>query len=188
MAYTLKLQETLDALNDIEHPLAESFAKALCGVGAAMAAALAVSAGVEAGETNEDLFVATPFFPVYRGQPLPDALAGYDAPSEWEAAAQETELPDAPDVGKVQVGAEFLTEEGFVLLDGEDGEEDELQAALALVPLSSWGEDSAGFYANQVTAAFVKRWGPDDSPSEIWVTDAEATLVGRDCQYFTRVR
>lgn len=184
MAYTLKLEETLQALRDLDHPAVPAFVKALEGVGAAMAEILAGLAGVEAGETLDDLFIATTFFPVHRGQPLPEALDGYDAPSEWEAAAQDENLPDAPDaLGSTRVGEDFKTEAGYVLLDGEDGEEEELLVALALAD-----PDKLGVPADDVMAAFVLRVGGlEATPTEVWITTDPASLAGRDVQEFTRV-
>jgi hypothetical protein len=91
-------------------------------------------------------------------------------------------LPKAPDaLGSMRVGEDFKTEEGYILLDGEDGEEEELLAALALAKL-----DDLGVPPDDVMAAFVKRWGQDDT-SEVWITTDENTLCGRDVQPFTRV-
>lgn len=87
MAYTMRTDEILEALQRANHPAAADMQRQLEALTAAMAGALAAQHGIERGEATFEgvAFAGTccTFKPGHEGQPLPECMEGYDAPSEW---------------------------------------------------------------------------------------------------------
>ena len=87
MSYQMKLDEMLEALQSVNPEQAAIHVRALCAVGDSMAFALSVALDIRAGETTMQgvafAGICCPFNPKHEGQPLPDALDGYDNAEEW---------------------------------------------------------------------------------------------------------
>ncbi len=101
MSYTLKTDELLEALQQDGDPTAPAFQKALEGLADAMAQRLADRHQVGVGEASFEgvAFAGTActFHPAYRGQPVPDAMRGFDNLEEWQPFAEGLREPVAGD-------------------------------------------------------------------------------------------
>lgn len=92
MSYQLKIDKVLEALVASDHPQAPQFVSAIEEATLAAAKALAEHLGIMAGDTTFDGMAfagtCTPFFAIYRGQPLPAVFKenGFDNAEEWGPA------------------------------------------------------------------------------------------------------
>lgn len=93
MAYILKTDEILEALQSIEHPRAASYLAQLEALVDNMASDLGQALGINAGSATFEgtgfAGTAAPFRPAHPGQLLPDAIEHYDTASEWDADSDE---------------------------------------------------------------------------------------------------
>jgi hypothetical protein len=85
MAYQLTISEMLEALRVAGAPKeARRFEKAIEAISTAMAETLADKVGIDCGDVTDGCgMFAAPFYPAHEGQPLPDALEGFDNSEEW---------------------------------------------------------------------------------------------------------
>lgn len=98
MSYQLKLDEMLDALCNSGHPQAEQFKRLVEATADVLASALCHQLDIECDTASFQgtAFAGTcvPFRPKHVGQSLPEAIANYDDPEEWE-----TPCPDCKGLG-----------------------------------------------------------------------------------------
>jgi hypothetical protein len=89
MAYQLKLDEMLDALCNSGHPQALQFTQLVEATADILSSALCQQLDIEceAATFQGAAFAGTcaPFRARHAGQALPDEIAHYDDPAEWEA-------------------------------------------------------------------------------------------------------
>lgn len=88
MAYILRTDEILEALQTIQHPRAADYLAQLEALASCMASDLGQALGINAGRATFEgtgfAGTAAPFRPAHPGQPLPDAIESYDTATEWE--------------------------------------------------------------------------------------------------------
>jgi hypothetical protein len=101
MSYQLKLDEMLEALTAIKHPMAAEYIKRTEELANGAATVLALSLGIKAGVGSfEGLgFAGTcvPFFPANPGQDLPQVFAEYEFDTEDEWYGYDPEDRDVPE-------------------------------------------------------------------------------------------
>jgi hypothetical protein len=96
MSYQMKIDEMLDCLADIPgidtaplirevEALADKLADAIC-------AATGTTHGTASFQGVAFAGTCVPFFPAYRGQPLPEPFQ-YDNAEEWEESMRDPDLP-----------------------------------------------------------------------------------------------
>lgn len=95
MAYVMKTDEILEALQVAGHPDGKALQAQLEALVNVMAATLAQSQGIECGrasfEGTDFAGTACTFRPAYQGQPLPDCMESYDNAEEWGEGADLAE-------------------------------------------------------------------------------------------------
>lgn len=88
MSMQLKLDEMLDAMKWMNHPQFADFEAKAVDLANEIAKALADELPVEAGEASfqgmDFAGLCVPFQPLWKGQPIPEPLIGYDDEG-WEA-------------------------------------------------------------------------------------------------------
>jgi len=84
MAFQLRIEEIISALQEINHPKARSLTVSLEELGSLAAKELCTALDIIPGEATFDLgFVAASIYAKHEGQRLPAALAHYDDADEW---------------------------------------------------------------------------------------------------------
>lgn len=84
MAFQLRIEEIISALQEINHPKARFLTIALEELGTIAVRELCSSLNIVPGEATFDLgFVAAPIYASEEGQALPAVLAHYDDQDEW---------------------------------------------------------------------------------------------------------
>jgi len=84
MAFQLRIEEIISALQEINHPKARSLTVSLEEIGSLAAKELCTALDIIPGEATFDLgFVAAPIYAKHEGQRLPAVVAHYDEPEEW---------------------------------------------------------------------------------------------------------
>lgn len=87
MAYQLRLDEIVEAMQRAEMPEADTYQAVIERLGTVMAKSLAAKIGVECGEVTYDCgFFGAPFMPDFDGQALPDEIKGLDDEHCWGEA------------------------------------------------------------------------------------------------------
>lgn len=87
MSYQLKIDEILEGLVNCKHPCAEYHIKAVEAVTNVAARALAQKLDILWCEASFEGIgfggTCAPFYQKYEGQPLPEAIEGFDNEEEW---------------------------------------------------------------------------------------------------------
>lgn len=85
MAYQLRLDEMLTALESTGAKIAPELMQKLNALGDELGQAVAAHFGVVAGKANHDCgLTCVPFYPTHDGQPLPAGLQDYDCEEEFQ--------------------------------------------------------------------------------------------------------
>jgi hypothetical protein len=125
MSYQLKLDEMQEALSNCGHPQADAFERALCSIGEAMAEALSERLHIDVGIIDQQgvafAGICAPFNPRYRGQPLPNAMLGYDDDDAWDS--DDADLPAMPRELYADRLAQLRADQDGYVLGAPDGSE-----------------------------------------------------------------
>lgn len=94
------------------------------------------------------------------------AIVNDDGEDEDEDGDEDEEL----ELGDDRAGSELEPEAGYILLDGTDGEGEELDAYLAAIPSDGRGLSLMDCGREDITGAIVRRIAADAPATEIWAT------------------
>jgi hypothetical protein len=84
MSFQLRLDEMLCVLEDLKHPRAAEFVRAVERLGDVLIKEICDVLEISPGATTFDMgSIAAPVFPVDAGQELPSAIRHYDSGDEW---------------------------------------------------------------------------------------------------------
>lgn len=84
MAFQLRVEEIISALQEINHPKARALTVSLEELGNIAVEELCAALDILPGEATFDLgFVAAPIYAKHEGQRLPAVVAHYDNADEW---------------------------------------------------------------------------------------------------------